>query len=309
MLNKIISIFFVLIILISIFISATGKVIEKEETEDIIGKNYALIIEGTAVDLDFQPFDNKDIQKSFKKSCDTAQLVFSRLDYHPPKRLTKPNTNKVKDIITNEIPEKLGDKKQVFIFIAAHGDAAGNLLMKWLQFDPMISSSELNNWLNTMESKCNPSRVTVVIESCHSGHHAVRLSGSNRIIITSTDLSNAWIDKTEQGDYQSFSYSFFSSLLRGKSYGEAFTDADRLIDGGNWLSSSQNPQINDNGDSISSGTSKVDYLPINLDGKKALKTWPGKVKDLSKEKNITKSLFYEKIFTIFYRIKELAKFY
>ena len=286
--NKMFTMLVALLMIVILFNTCFFVSTKAQETVKISNtsdKNYALIIQGTAIDLDFIPGDNKIIEDSFSNACLKAKSVFSRIDYNtkflykPLTRDNNPNTEDIMDIITNEIPEKLGDNKQVFIFIAAHGDSSGNLLIRWLQMYPMISVSDLDGWLDTMEGKCKPSRVTVVIESCHAGRHASGLAGSNRIIITSTDASNyAWVRKTDEGILQSFSIEFFNSLQMGKSYGQAWEDADAFIDGGEWSSSSQNPLINDNGGTSGSGTSLCDTLPFpSGDGQKALNTWPGRV--------------------------------
>jgi len=240
--------------------------------------NYALIIQGTSTDLDGDPSDNLEVEYCFSVACAKADIAFGA-SYHkeklyrPKTRDNDPETKDIKYMITEDIPAKLGDNKQVFIFIAAHGDMNGFMYFNYGQIFPNVKPDELNTWLGDMEKKCNPSKVIVVIESCYSGISAKKLGAQNRIIITSTDSdSSATVQKTDSIG-KSFSIAYFDNLFITKNYGLAWKAADNFIDDGTWVNPEQNPQINDNGDKVSSGTAAIDNLPfLSGDGSVALGT-------------------------------------
>jgi hypothetical protein len=147
-----------------------------------------------------------------------------------------------KDAITNWIPENLGENSQVFIYIGAHSDPLSTLVIGYIGRIPPIS---LKQWINTMESKCNPSVVTVVIESCQSGRFISTLSGENRIVITSTDTIHFAYYNPYEG-FVHFSTPFFEALQTGKSYGAAWEYADLKVDTrSNATIQLQDPKIND----------------------------------------------------------------
>jgi hypothetical protein len=242
-------------------------------------KNYALIIQGTSTDLDGDPSDNPEVEYCFSVACGKAYSAFGA-SYHkeqlyrPKTRDNDPETKDIKYMITEDIPAKLGDNKQVFIFITAHGDDNGYMYFNYGQIFPNVKPDELNKWLGDMEKKCNPSKVIVVIDSCYSGISAKRLGAQNRIIITSTDSDfSATVQKTDS-TCKSFSIAYFDNLIITKNYGLAWKAADKFIDDGTWINPKQNPQINDNGDTVSSGTAAVDNLPFlsSGDGSVALGT-------------------------------------
>jgi hypothetical protein len=185
--------------------------------------------------------------------------------------------SQVENDITNWIPANLGNKEQVFIYLAGHSDLEGNQIVGLMQF---ITDNNFVDWINTMERKCNPSAVTIVMETCYAGDIITKLRGHKRIIITSTDADNpSYFYPVFLWSY--FSSPFFDALSNGKSYGEAWEYADNKVDSTlNPLIWDQNPQINDNYGT--SGTAASDTLtPSN---RLALRAYPDHIEPKSRTK-------------------------
>ncbi len=210
--------------------------------------NYALVIYGY----------NGDgiILEHHKDAAQTAYDFFkNKNDFYLPSSNLNPNSppgrifpQKLNDLIVNDIPEKLGDNKQIFIFITCHGGSGGLL---YLQRFLGISTLNLKDWIEDMEENLKNrdkkySCLTVLINSCYAGNHIYSLNdpSKKRIVITSTDSNSYCYYNSDTGE-EYFTEEFFESLSRGKTYGEAWEDADSLIDNGE-LPSDQNPKIADN---------------------------------------------------------------
>lgn len=259
----------VILILISTAISAVGQQISMSETEEddddsdnpIIKKdmNCALFIGGAGT------VEWPGSSSIFARVATDAKSMFDSYGSYNTWLGLQPRRNTVKNIIENEIPNNLANNKQIFVYIGAHGDIAGSLLMRWAGIIPVgISPYDLQSWFNTMENNLNSqgktySQCIIVIESCYAGQHIDYLSKDNRIVITTTDWDSSSYGSKAGEMY--FSDAFFDAIANGNSYGRAWEIADSVIDNNDEIRS-QNPQIEDTGNDIPVGTSEPDTLPI-----------------------------------------------
>lgn len=223
------------------------------------GKNCALFVTGAGT------IEWPNSAKIFERVGTNARNMFDSFNYNTWLEI-QPDRKTLKDVIENQIPETLGNKKQIFIYIGAHGDIAGGLLIKRTLGLPsfVLAPSIFADWLKNMEINIasqgkSYSYCTIVIESCFSGNHISYLSKENRIIITSTDSSNSAYGSSAGEMY--FSDVFFSSLSNGDSYGKAWELADYRIDTDKNIRS-QDPRIEDTGNGRSVGTDEPDILPL-----------------------------------------------
>jgi len=82
--------------------------------------------------------------------------------------------------ITNWLPPLESQIDRVLIYFSGHGSTYA-----FQPYDYDITDSLLNNWLNVLDSQ----KVTVILDSCHSGGFIEKLSKSGRIIITACDAN------------------------------------------------------------------------------------------------------------------------
>lgn len=276
------------------------KVITDDEVE-----HYAVIICGGYGD---------DLQNCFERTSDLAYDTFKSLGYDDDHiyYLSRDTDNyrvdervsrkSIKNTLTNWLGERLNEESKCFIYFCDHGDIWGNFIVNNL----WVSDSEIADWIRDLKYKT----LTIVMECCFSGQFIDDLSGSNRIIITSTNKQLSAYGNVH--GYALFSESFFYALQKGVSYGEAWEEADKRIANNAYNentrpffsittelntinnkikvcdNSNQIPLIDDNGDGVGHGTSSEDTLPLEGDGKLALKTYPGYNHCNSKEKNSLK---------------------
>ena len=85
-----------------------------------------------------------------------------------------------------------------------------------------LTASDLNNYLDHLnDKKCQ--NITVVYESGNSGCFIEDLSGTGRIIVTSTGVDACSLSTEEMGGF--FSYYFFNSISAGDTIKGAFDAA------------------------------------------------------------------------------------
>jgi len=136
-----------------------------------------------------------------------------------------------------------------------------------------LTDTDLNTWLNTLETSTGCNRFIIIYEGCHAGSFINPVSKDNRIILTATDI--------DHGSYTSptweaatFSEKFFSSITECKTIGEAFEEAEAYVhavgDG-----DIQFPWIDDNHDEIGHEVDAFGNLPNGGDGNDALNYWIG----------------------------------
>ncbi len=142
-----------------------------------------------------------------------------------------------------------------------------------------LSDTDLNTYLNTLQTSTGCSRNIIVYEACESGSFIGALSKTNRIIITSTDADHsAYATST----WAFFSQSFWGSIAAGNNIGNAFIAGDgNVISSGN--GGVQFPLLDDNHDFVGHGPLWVTFpfpwwfppfgvLPNSGDGVDAMNT-------------------------------------
>ena len=90
--------------------------------------------------------------------------------------------------------------------------------------------------------------IIAILEACYSGSLVDELSGSNRVIITSTG-ENSRANYADLG-YQSFARFFFDNLRKGLDFEEAFTLTKEKLPVLGYPFTSQTPLLDDDGDGI-----------------------------------------------------------
>ncbi|MBF0563847.1 MAG: hypothetical protein HQK89_01255 [Nitrospirae bacterium] len=116
----------------------------------------------------------------------------------------------------------------LIVYIASHGDN-GNIILK---NQIKISATELNDWLNTLQTNKTNSTVVFIYDACQSKSVAnVVASGTNynRLIINSAEE-----DKVANYDGRglvSFSYFFWSEVYNGQSIHTSYVNARDAIRG------------------------------------------------------------------------------
>ena len=177
----------------------------------------------------------------------------------------------------NNAPHRVDSDDKVLIYLIDHG----NKDTFWIG-DSYITSSELHNWINDMQSKTDPALITVVIDACYSGSFIDDLSGNKRIVITSTDqLHQSYYGLGNGSDRINGSWfgTQFIAMLdwNGISIGSAFESAYKTVQEDAELSNvEQYPLIDDNGDGIGHRCklSNGEYiLPNGGDGNWALSVY------------------------------------
>jgi hypothetical protein len=138
---------------------------------------------------------------------------------------------------------------------------------------PELTNTDLNTWLNTLETSTGCNRVIIIYEACHAGSFINPVSKNNRIILTATDSAHGSY-ANPAFDWATFSEGFWSSILQCKTIGKAFEDAEAYVEsvGDGDI---QFPLIDDNHDEVGHETDAFGHLPNGGDGNDALDYWIG----------------------------------
>jgi len=177
------------------------------------------------------------------------------------------------DALTNWLPSRVnGSPAPMYLIFADHGNPDTFYLD-----DETFNASELDSWLNSMESSLNEFALleprTVIYGACYSGSFLPALSKSStvsdagRIIVTSSAADEVSYkgpnepDNIRSGEY--FLEALFKQLGRGDSLARAFRKATRITEiytrrGGSNSSTInayfdnavQHPLLDDNGDGV-----------------------------------------------------------
>jgi parallel beta-helix repeat protein len=121
--------------------------------------------------------------------------------------------------------------------------------------DITLTATELDERLDNFTKNTSCDDVVVVYDACYSGSFIDELTGTGRIIVTSTEITaNATFDETKG---EVFSHYFFNSISAGKTIKEAFEDASNSPEIQLYFKpKNRKPLLDDNGDGIGH--------PINL---------------------------------------------
>jgi hypothetical protein len=223
---------------------------------------YAVIIQGRndskeglephlkTVNYIYQTFINRGfLEKDIK-----------RFRYFENDHLNQPFTKQgIYEYIQNDISQKMNTLPANFYLVMVdHGEDETFLM------DPeSITATKLSEWLDelygsNLNEKAREQETIVAIGACKSGSFIKKLSGSNRIIITSASIrensvkGKADADGILVGDY--FIHEFFKSIANGQSIKQSFKEASILTYSLTYDQSihnyAQHPLIDDNGDGV-----------------------------------------------------------
>ena len=136
-----------------------------------------------------------------------------------------------------------------------------------------ITDSNLNTYLDNLETSTGCNRFVIVYEACNAGSFIDPVSKDNRIVVTATDITH---DSFVNGawDWAAFSETFWSSITQCKTIGEAFEDAEANVHAMGY-GGFQFPLIDDNHDEIGNEVDMGGSLPNGGDGSDSLNVWIG----------------------------------
>jgi len=136
-----------------------------------------------------------------------------------------------------------------------------------------LYDTNLDTYLNTLETNTGVNRIIIVYEACHAGSYINPVSKDNRIVVTATDIThNSHVNAGH--DWAVFSESFWSSIMQCNTIGEAFEDAVADVNALGYASA-QFPWIDDDHDEIGHEVDSSGNLPNGGDGNDALNVWIG----------------------------------
>ncbi|MFX0034775.1 MAG: C13 family peptidase [Candidatus Hermodarchaeota archaeon] len=175
----------------------------------------------------------------------------------------------IQNAITTWAAGKVDSTHGLGIYMFDHG---GNGHM-CIPGTPELTDTDLNTWLNTLETSTACNRVLIIYEACHAGSFINPVSKSNRIILTATDIDHGSYTNPAF-DWATFSEGFWSSIIQCKTIGKAFEDAEAYVEsvGDGDI---QFPWIDDNHDELGHETDAFGHLPNGGDGDDALDYWIG----------------------------------
>ncbi|SEH08908.1 ligand-binding sensor domain-containing protein [Candidatus Venteria ishoeyi] len=179
-------------------------------------------------------------------------------DHEPDKRAVdapvsffQAETTALREVSSADIQEaftwagKRGKLSQpLLIHIVADSLQNGEILLDPKTGDS-LTAEELGQLLDTYQQTTD-TPVVVVLDSSYSGAFITRLSGSNRVIITSTDAEQNTAYQEFLGN-DSFTWHYFQQLRRGHDFYSAFIQAQSLLERSGLR---QQAQLDDNGDGM-----------------------------------------------------------
>lgn len=156
------------------------------------------------------------------------------------------------------------------IYLFDHG---GENFMCIPGIGPDLRDTDLNTYLDNLETSSGCDRYIIIYEACHSGSFINPVSKDNRIVVTATDIDhNSHINAA--WDWACFSETFWSSIIQCKTIGEAFEDAEANVHALGY-GDVQYPWIDDNHDELGHTVDPWGDLPYWGDGWDALNVWIG----------------------------------
>lgn len=149
------------------------------------------------------------------------------------------------------------DATELVIYLVDHG---GDDTFR-LSGTETVTSTQLNEWLDTWQQASGGQRITVIYDACQSGSFVDEISAgsANRIVIASAraDQSAYFVS---QGAL-SFSNQFWTQIFNGQSLKAAYEAATEVIE---QAFPTQNPILDSNGNGI--GNETADFAVLDLIG-------------------------------------------
>ncbi len=159
--------------------------------------------------------------------------------------------------------DKVSSSLGLGIFLFDHGGTNSMSLPGANLYD-----TDLNTYLNNLESATGMTRSVIVYEACHSGSFIDPVSKDNRIVVCATDSAHSSYPTADLTSAV-FTEAFWSSISVGYSIGEAFENARANVNAAG-LFEYQKPWIDDNHDEIGHEVNILGHLPNGGDGVDAL---------------------------------------
>ncbi len=144
------------------------------------------------------------------------------------------------------------------LWIFIHGFSDSKTQIRMAGSYNVVTAEEIDAALDSLQAIAN-CPVIVVLDMPYSGAFISQLSGTNRIIITSTTATNYFVDSEMD---LSFSVRFFEYLNAGKNLFQSFDLAKQSWD----LYSRASAQIDDNGDGIADDQDRSRALQTFMNG-------------------------------------------
>jgi len=246
---------------------------------------YGIVVQGKIASEEGLESHNKTAQFAYDKLMDRGlfadDIMYFNYDFGDldrPEIDALPTENGVQNAITIWAMAKMNAKPaNLYVVMLDHG------LEDVFYIDPdIITATELNNWLNTLQSgstgQAADQEIITILGFCRSGSFINELSAANRVIIASAAADESSYkgplddDGIREGEY--FISEFFKSVSFGKTVKACFEEATALTeaftssgigDSTNapyYDDSLQHPLLDDNADGIGSN----DLSESNSDG-------------------------------------------
>jgi nitrous oxidase accessory protein NosD len=147
--------------------------------------------------------------------------------------------------ITSWAASRVGTERPLTLYLMDHGGI--DIFYVDHPNGQRLKPSDLNQWLNQLETAVPGVRINAIIEACHSGSFIKNVQGlakQGRMIISSTNVQNVAFASANGAQ---FSDRFLTSLREGYSLVNSFWDAERAV---RRLHALQEPWIDTNGNGI-----------------------------------------------------------
>ncbi len=151
--------------------------------------------------------------------------------------------NNLEYAIQNWAVSRADSGTKLYLVFTDHGN------VDWYPMAGPTDSSGITPWgldlyLNNFMNATHAESIFIVINACHSGSFISHLSGSSRVLITST---NATTNTIYAPGFPYFGYDIWTYLKLGYDFADAFDHVSELIDA---LIFDQSPMLDDNGDTL-----------------------------------------------------------
>jgi PKD repeat protein len=185
--------------------------------------------------------------------CTSDQVVYLAPEPRPHRtdQLTK---SALRDKIVNWAATNVAPGQTLTLYMFDHGRKDGFYLDGTLLGDAgLLSPTELDDWLDTLEEAVEDIQITLIIEACHSGSFIIPpelVSGPNRLIITSTSAEAV---AYASSDGAVFSDAFLNALIQRRTLKAAFDEGVWAVEqgpSGPLRYQQQAPWLDDDGDGV-----------------------------------------------------------
>ena len=158
-----------------------------------------------------------------------------------------PTSQDFLNVLTHEFSDVLNPHLPLWIFIHGFSESDASFIMQ-NEYD-RLSGIQIQSALDVLQAQTQ-CPIILILDMPYSGAFIPFLSGTNRVVISSSEASNYRVDPVND---LSFSMKFFYHLHSGKNVFQAFKQSKRIWDSLNAVSA----QIDDTGDGIADSTDGI----------------------------------------------------